>query len=108
MKISDERCFMLWCGLTAAREDDITVYLNRQSVQGAPYDDITIGYGNISWITLGTVIEIDDSIRATITKNGEAVKGVPGRFGTMYGGFQPGDLVSIEDPPVSGEPGTEA
>lgn len=42
MKISDERCFMLYCNLTAARENDITVYLNRQSVQGAPYDDITI------------------------------------------------------------------
>lgn len=66
MKISDDRCFMLWCNLTSARENDIT-------------------------------------------KNGVAVKGVPGRFGTMYGGFQPGDLVSIDDPPTSSDvPGKEA
>lgn len=108
MKVSDERCFMLWCDLTSARENDITVYLNRQSVRDAPYDEITIGYGYLGWTPVGTVIEMDDSIDAIIMKNGETVKGVPGRFGTMYGGFQPGDIVSIEDPPTNGVPGKVA
>lgn len=109
MKISDERCFMLYCNLTAAEENDIPVYLNKQSITDALYDEVSVRYGSMLWIPLGTVCEIPtEEYSAVMKKNGEAMNGVPGRFGTMYGGFQPGDIVSIDDPPTNGKPGKEA
>lgn len=107
MKISDERCFMLFCNLNPVPEG-FEVILQKQVPNELPYDSVAVETGSLLWVPVGTVLEISSDYNANISKNGTVMKSTSGRYGSMYGGFQPGDVVDIVNPPTDGAPGKEA